>query len=129
MKLKKLGRTSSHRRALLRSLVTQLVLHGRIETTEAKAKAVKPLADKMVTLGKRGDLHARRQAAAFLIQPEAVKKLFDDIAPKYEDRNGGYTRIIKLLRVAVMQLPWLLLSGSKICTFEQNFEASCRSQR
>ncbi|MFB5066520.1 MAG: 50S ribosomal protein L17 [Candidatus Wallacebacter cryptica] len=95
MKLKKLGRTSSHRRALLRSLVTQLVLHGRIETTEAKAKAVKPLADKMVTLGKRGDLHARRQAAAFLIQPEAVKKLFDDIAPKYEDRSGGYTRIMK----------------------------------
>ena len=95
MKLKKLGRTSSHRRALLRSLVTQLVLHGRIETTEAKAKAVKPLADKMVTLGKRGDIHARRQAAAFLLQKEAVKKLFDDVAPKYEDRNGGYTRIIK----------------------------------
>lgn len=95
MKLKKLGRTSSHRRALLRSLVTQLVLHGRIETTEAKAKAVKPLADKMVTLGKRGDLHARRQAAAFLMEPEAVQKLFSDIAPKYAERSGGYTRILK----------------------------------
>lgn len=95
MRLRKLGRTSSHRRALLRSLVTSLVLHGRIETTETKAKAVKPLADKMVTLGKRGDLHARRQAAAFLMQPEAVKKLFDDIAPKYAERNGGYTRILK----------------------------------
>lgn len=95
MKQRKLGRTASHRRALLRNLVTSLVLHGRIETTEAKAKAVKPLADKMVTLGKRGDLSARRQAAAFLIQPEAVKRLFDDVAPKYEERNGGYTRILK----------------------------------
>ncbi|NLM25767.1 MAG: 50S ribosomal protein L17 [Firmicutes bacterium] len=95
MRMRKLGRTASHRRALLRNQVTSLVLHGRIETTEAKAKAIKPLADKMVTLGKRGDLHARRQAAAFLIQPEAVKRLFDEIAPKYEDRNGGYTRIIK----------------------------------
>lgn len=93
--MRKLGRTASHRRALLRNQVTSLVLHGRIETTEAKAKAIKPLADKMVTLGKRGDLHARRQAAAFLIQPEAVKRLFDEIAPKYQDRNGGYTRIIK----------------------------------
>lgn len=95
MRMRKLGRTASHRRALLRNQVTSLVLHGRIETTEAKAKAIKPLADKMVTLGKRGDLHARRQAAAFLIQPEAVKRLFDEIAPKYEERNGGYTRIIK----------------------------------
>jgi len=76
-------------------LVTALVLHGRIETTEAKAKAVKPLADKMVTLGKRGDLHARRQAAAFLMKPEAVQKLFSDIAPKYAERSGGYTRILK----------------------------------
>jgi large subunit ribosomal protein L17 len=71
------------------------VLHGRIETTEAKAKSIKPLADKMVTLGKRGDLAARRQAAAFLLDPAAVRKLFDDLAPRYADRNGGYTRIIK----------------------------------
>ncbi len=96
MKQRKLGRTSSHRRALLRSLVTSLVIHGQIETTEAKAKAIKPLADKMVTLGKRGDLHARRQAAAFLMGPEAVRRVFDDIAPKYGDRNGGYTRIYKV---------------------------------
>jgi large subunit ribosomal protein L17 len=71
------------------------VLHGRIETTEAKAKSIKPLADKMVTLGKRGDLAARRQAAAFLLDPAAVRKLFDDVAPRYAERNGGYTRIIK----------------------------------
>ncbi|NLY11725.1 MAG: 50S ribosomal protein L17 [Firmicutes bacterium] len=95
MKQKKLGRTSSQRRALLRGLVTSLVIHGKIETTEAKAKAVKPIADKLVTLGKRGDLHARRQAAAYLLQPEAVKKLFEDVAPKYVDRNGGYTRVLK----------------------------------
>ncbi|NLM42229.1 MAG: 50S ribosomal protein L17 [Firmicutes bacterium] len=95
MRLRKLGRTSGHRKALLRNQVTSLVLHGRIETTEAKAKSIKPLADKMVTLGKRGDLAARRQAAAFLLDPAAVKKLFDEVAPRYADRNGGYTRIIK----------------------------------
>jgi len=71
------------------------VLHGQIETTVAKAKTIKPLADKMVTLGKRGDLAARRQAARFLLDPVAVQKLFDDIAPKMAERNGGYTRIIK----------------------------------
>ncbi len=95
MKLRKLGRTSSHRRALLRNQVTALVLHGRIETTVPKAKSIKPLADKMVTLGKRGDLAARRQAAAFLVDPAAVQKLFDDVAPKYAERSGGYTRIVK----------------------------------
>lgn len=95
MKLRKLGRRSDHRRMLLRNQVTSLILHDRIETTEAKAKAIKPLVDKMVTLGKRGDLHARRQAAAFLLDPKAVQKLFNDIAPKYADRNGGYTRVIK----------------------------------
>ncbi|HBG09652.1 MAG: 50S ribosomal protein L17 [Limnochordia bacterium] len=95
MRLRKLGRRTGHRRALLRNQVTSLVLHGKIETTEAKAKSIKPLADKMVTLGKRGDLAARRQAAAFLLDPAAVKKLFDEVAPRYSDRNGGYTRIIK----------------------------------
>lgn len=95
MKQRKLGRNSGARRALLRNLVTSLVLQGRIETTEAKAKTIKPLADKMVTLGKRGDLHARRQAATYLMQPNAVQKLFDEVAPKYADRNGGYTRILK----------------------------------
>ncbi len=95
MKVRKLNRTSSQRRALLRGLVTSLVMHGRIETTETKAKTIKPIADKMVTLGKRGDLHARRQAAAFLMTPEATKRLFDEVAPKYDERHGGYTRILK----------------------------------
>lgn len=95
MKQRKLGRPSGQRRALLRSLVTALVLRGRIETTEAKAKTIKPIADKMVTLGKRGDLHARRQAASYLLEPDAVKKLFDEVAPKFTERNGGYTRVIK----------------------------------
>jgi large subunit ribosomal protein L17 len=80
---------------LLRGQVTSLVLHGRIETTETKAKSIKPLADRMVTLGKRGDLAARRQAARFLLDPVAVQKLFDDVAPRMAERNGGYTRIIK----------------------------------
>ena len=80
---------------LLRNQVTSLIFNDKIETTEAKAKAIKPLVDKMVTLGKRGDLHARRQAAAYLLDPKAVQKLFNDIAPKYAERNGGYTRVIK----------------------------------
>lgn len=96
MSLQKLGRTQGQRRALLRGLVTSVVLHGKIETTTGKAKAAKPLVDKMITLGKRGDLHARRQAAAYLVDPEAVKKLFDEIAPRYTERNGGYTRLLKL---------------------------------
>lgn len=96
MRQRKLGRTQSHRRALFRSLVTAVVLNGKITTTESKAKTIKPLVDHMVTLGKRGDLHARRQAAAFLTKPEAVKKLFHDVAPRYEQRNGGYTRVLKL---------------------------------
>jgi large subunit ribosomal protein L17 len=96
MRQRKLGRMQGHRRALLRSLVTAVVLNGRITTTEAKAKSIKPLVDQMVTLGKRGDLHARRQAASFLTKPEAVEKLFETIAPKYEERNGGYTRVLKL---------------------------------
>ena len=96
MALQKLGRTQGHRKAVLRGLVASVVLHGRIQTTEGKARAAKPLVDKMITLGKRGDLHARRQAAAFLNNPEAVRKLFDEVAPRYGDRNGGYTRLLKL---------------------------------
>lgn len=96
MRQRKLGRMQGHRRALLRSLVTAVVLNGRITTTEAKAKTIKPLVDKMVTLGKQGDLHARRQAAAFLTKPEAVQKLFGEVAPKYTERNGGYTRVLKM---------------------------------
>lgn len=92
----KLGRTAEHRKALLANQVCSLIEHQRIKTTLAKAKAVRPLAEKMVTLGKNGSLHARRTALAVLRQKNAVKKLFDDIAPRSADRNGGYTRIIRL---------------------------------
>jgi large subunit ribosomal protein L17 len=92
----KLGRTAEHRKALLANQVCSLIEHQRIKTTLAKAKAVRPLAEKMVTLGKNGSLHARRTALAVLRQKGAVKKLFDDIAPRSASRNGGYTRIIKL---------------------------------
>jgi large subunit ribosomal protein L17 len=92
----KLGRTAEHRKALLANQVCSLIEHQRIKTTLAKAKAVRPLAEKMITLGKKGSLHARRTAFATLRQADAVKKLFDDIAPRTADRNGGYTRIIKL---------------------------------
>ena len=92
---KKLGRNTSHRRALLRNLVTSLVLEERIQTTVPKAKAIRPLAERMITLGKRGSLHARRQAAAFLLSPQAVAKLFDALSPRFGDRAGGYTRIIR----------------------------------
>ena len=92
----KLGRTAEHRKALLANQVCSLIEHQRIKTTLAKAKAVRPLAEKMVTLGKKGSLHARRTALAVLRQKGAVKKLFEDIAPRSASRNGGYTRIVKL---------------------------------
>ncbi len=92
----KLGRTAEHRKAMLANQVCSLIEHQRIKTTLAKAKAVRPLAEKMVTLGKKGSLHARRTALAVLRQKDAVKKLFDDIAPRAAERNGGYTRIVKL---------------------------------
>jgi large subunit ribosomal protein L17 len=128
MAQRKLGRTSDKRRAMLRTLVTDLIIYGRVETTEMRAKEVKRIADKMITLGKRQDLHARKQAASFLIKKvaskevkevsvnvrdkdgnivdtkskerviakDAVQKLFEEVAPKYMDRNGGYTRVLKL---------------------------------
>jgi large subunit ribosomal protein L17 len=92
----KLGRTAEHRKALLANQVCSLIEHQRIKTTLAKAKAVRPLAERMVTLGKNGSIHARRTAFAALRQKNAVKKLFDDIAPRSAERNGGYTRIVKL---------------------------------
>lgn len=94
---KRLGRNSSHKRALMRNLTTSLILHERIQTTDAKAKELKSVVEKMITLGKRGDLHARRLAAAFIIGKEAVQKLFD-MAPRFTDKNGGYTRTIKVGR-------------------------------
>src|SRR5438552_13591440 len=92
---KKLGRNTSHRRALLRNLVTSLIVEERIETTLPKAKAMRPHVEKMITLGKRGDLAARRQAAAYLMTRDAVTKLFDTIGPRFGDRQGGYLRIVR----------------------------------
>jgi large subunit ribosomal protein L17 len=92
----KLGRTAEHRKALLANQICSLIEHQRIKTTLAKAKAVRPLAERMVTLGKNGSIHARRTALATLRQKNAVKKLFDDIAPRSAERKGGYTRIVKL---------------------------------
>jgi len=93
---RKLGRDSAHRKAMLRNLVTDLLREGRITTTEMRAKEARRMAEKMITLGKRGDLHARRQALAYIFDEDVVKKLFDEIAPDYLDRQGGYTRILKL---------------------------------
>jgi large subunit ribosomal protein L17 len=93
---KKLGRDSAHRKALYSNLAGALIEHGRIKTTEAKAKAVKPFAEQMITLGKRGDLHARRLAIAELRSQDVVHQLFADVAPRFADRPGGYTRIVKL---------------------------------
>jgi large subunit ribosomal protein L17 len=93
---KKLGRDSAHRKALYSNLAGALIEHGRIRTTEAKAKAVRPIAEKMITLGRRGDIHARRQALAYLRSQEVVHKLFSEVAPRFEDRPGGYSRIVKL---------------------------------
>lgn len=90
----KLGKQPAHRRAVIRALVTNLVEKERIQTTIRRAKTIRPVAERMITLGKRDSLHARRQAAAFLLTPVATKKLFTDLAPRFADRNGGYTRII-----------------------------------
>lgn len=110
MAYRKLGRTSSQRKAMLRDLTTDLIVHERIETTEARAKELRSVVEKMITLGKRGDIHARRQAAQFIRREQvtttneegeaqeifALQKLFDDVAPRYAERQGGYTRIMKV---------------------------------
>lgn len=93
---RKLGLPTDQRRAMLRNLVTSFLKHGKIETTVTRAKETRIMAEKMITLGKRGDLHARRQALAYVTEEEVVKNLFDNIAPKYAERTGGYTRIYKL---------------------------------
>ena len=112
MAYRKLGRTSSQRKAMLRDLTTDLLINGRITTTEARAKEVRKTTDKMITLGKRGDLAARRQAAAFVRNEvadvieegdnvkvqSALQKLFDDVSPRFAERNGGYTRILKTVQ-------------------------------
>ena len=110
MGYRKLGRTSSQRKAMLRDLTTDLIIHERLQTTEARAKELRSVVEKIITLGKRGDLHARRQAAAYIRREVvtttneegeesttfALQKLFDDVAPRYADRQGGYTRIMKV---------------------------------
>ena len=93
---KKLGRDSAHRKALYSNLAGALIEHGRIQTTEAKAKAVKPIAEQMITLGRRGDLAARRQAVAYLRSKSVVHRLFTDVGPRMKDRPGGYSRIVKI---------------------------------
>lgn len=93
---RKLGRPTDQRRAMLRNLVTSLLKHGKIETTETRAKETRKLAEKMITLAKKGDLHSRRQVLSFVTETEVVDELFANIAPKYAERNGGYTRIYKV---------------------------------
>lgn len=91
----KLGRNTSHRRALLRNLVTSILVNDKVHTTVTKAKAARPLVEKMITLGKNGSVHARRQALAYMMTPESVDRLFNTVAPRYGERNGGYTRIVR----------------------------------
>jgi large subunit ribosomal protein L17 len=106
----KLGRNPAHRRATLRNLVTNLIEKERITTTILRAKAARPLAEKMITLGKRDTLHTRRQAAAFLQTPYATKKLFADLAPRFADRQGGYTRITRV--------GWRIGDGAELAVLE-----------
>ena len=93
---RKLGRTTDHRKAMLRAMVTYLLENGQIETTVTRAKEVRAVAEKMITIGKNNDLHSKRQVFAYVTKEDVAKKLFDEISPKYAERNGGYTRIIKI---------------------------------
>jgi len=106
----KLGRNPAHRRATLRNLVTNVIQHESIHTTIARARAARPLVEHMITLGKRDTLHSRRQAAAFLLTPDATKKLFADIAPRFAGRSGGYTRIIRS--------GWRISDGARLAILE-----------
>jgi large subunit ribosomal protein L17 len=109
---KKLGRDSAHRKALYSNLAGALITHGRIKTTEAKAKAVKPFAERLITLGKRGDLHARRKALAELRSQDVVHELFAEVAPRFAERPGGYTRIVKLGQRQATRPRWCTSSSS-----------------
>ena len=106
----KLGRKPAHRKMTLRNLVTNLILHERIQTTLTRAKATRPLAERMITLGKRDTLHSRRQAAAFLLTDAATRKLFGDVAPRFAERNGGYTRIVRI--------GWRIGDGAEVAILE-----------
>jgi large subunit ribosomal protein L17 len=127
----KLGRNTSHRRALLRNLVTSLILEERVETSAVRAKFMRPHVEKMITLGKRGDLAARRQAAAFLMTRAAVDKLFD-IAPRFGDREGGYLRIIRkgFKRGDGTETAWIeLLGAEKVIEAKKEKQAERRAKR
>jgi large subunit ribosomal protein L17 len=129
---KKLGRNTSHRRALLRNLVTSLITEERIETTIPKAKAMRPHVEKMITLGKRGDLAARRLAQAYLMTPASVSKLFDTIGPRFGDRNGGYLRIVRtgFRRGDATDVAFVELLGSeKTIAAKQKKRAEVRAKR
>lgn len=129
---KKLGRNTSHRRALLRNLATSVILEERIETTVAKAKAVRPQVEKMVGLGKKGDVASRRLAASYLMTREAVDKLFETIGPRMGDRNGGYTRIIRtgFAQGNGAEKAFLELLGSeKVIAEKQQKRAEARAKR
>jgi large subunit ribosomal protein L17 len=106
----KLGRNPAHRRATLRNLVTNVILHERVKTTLARAKAARPLVERMITLGKRDTLHTRRQAAAYLMTNEATRKLFSILAPRFADRPGGYTRLIRA--------GWRISDGAELAILE-----------
>jgi large subunit ribosomal protein L17 len=129
---KKLGRNTSHRRALLRNMVTSLIMEERIETTIPKAKAIRPHVEKMITLGKRGDLAARRLAQAYLMTPESVTKLFETIGPRFGDRNGGYLRIVRtgFRRGDAADVAFVELLGSeKTIAAKQKKRAETRAKR
>jgi large subunit ribosomal protein L17 len=129
---KKLGRNTSHRRALLRNLVTSLITEERIETTLPKAKAMRPHVEKMITLGKRGDVAARRLAQAYLMTPDSVSKLFDSIGPRFGDRNGGYLRIVRtgFRRGDAADVAFVELLGSeKTIAAKQKKRAGVRAKR
>lgn len=117
---RRLGRTSSHRKAMIRNMVTSLMEHERIVTTTPKAKEVRRYADKMMTLAKRGDLHARRQALSFMRDKKIVAKLFDTLKDEYMDRNGGYTRIIQTGNRAGDAAPMAIL---ELVNYQENVEA------
>jgi large subunit ribosomal protein L17 len=126
----KLGRQPAHRRATLRNLVTNMILHERITTTVTRAKAAKPLVEKMITLGKKDTLESRRRAAAFLMTPVATQKLFADIAPRFSDRAGGYTRIIPAgFRIGDgAHLAILELLGSKLRKKEKKEDKAAKKE-
>ena len=111
---RKLGRASDHRKAMLRAMVTYLLENGKIETTLARAKEVRSMAEKMITLGKRDDLHAKRQVFSFITKENVAKKVIDEIGPKYTDRDGGYTRIVKPACAAAMLPKWPSLNWCKL---------------